>query len=145
MSPSGGHHRRVGRYARCGGGAANPVLSNPVALASGSRPAPQVLLNLVAQLASKRLDDLTANDLAAHLDAPALRRAAAAYLEIVAPRLQGKRKSRVVDKTPANYYFLPLIRLIFPSAHFVLVRRVPTRQPLEHARRGHGSVPPLSR
>jgi hypothetical protein len=83
----------------------------------------EVLLNAVALAAGKRPDALAAEDLAKHLDGPTLRRAAHAYVQIIAPRLKGKAPRYVVDKMPSNYYHMPLISLVFPNATFLLMRR----------------------
>ena len=58
------------------------------------------------------------------LDGPTLRAMATAYLQGLAVRVRGQ-SDRVIDKMPANYLYAPLIRLMFPRAAILHMRRHP--------------------
>ena len=62
---------------------------------------------------------------AAALTPATLRAMGDAYLLGIATRLREPGAGRVIDKMPANYLFVPLIRLVFPQATIVHMRRHP--------------------
>ncbi|MEM7210722.1 MAG: sulfotransferase [Pseudomonadota bacterium] len=67
----------------------------------------------------------TASGANAALNGPVLQQMATAYLNGIAPKLQGQRAARIIDKMPANTMFWPLIALMFPRATILHMQRHP--------------------
>ena len=92
------------------------LLSHPDVASAGETP-------IIGSLHGQLMAQSGAGGIAEALTPDVLRSMAAAYLQGVSAR--APEALRVIDKMPANYLFVPLIRLMFPRATILHMRRHP--------------------